>query len=144
MTHDQLTMEKEQNLSFASVTENISLVERLINQICSDYKVSEDHYGNMLVALTEAVNNAIMHGNKSNPEKIIAVHFSPEGTSKLSFTIKDQGDGFDFDSLPDPTNPENLEKPNGRGVFLMRHLADKVEFSDNGSTVTLHFNISAN
>lgn len=144
MTHEELTMEKEQNLSFASKTENISLVEKLIDQICADFKVSEDHYGNMLVALTEAVNNAILHGNKSNPNKQIDVNFMPQGSNQLTFRIKDQGDGFDFDSLPDPTNPENLEKPNGRGVFLMRHLADKVEFSDNGSAVTLFFNISAN
>lgn len=136
-------MEKEQNLSFASRSENISLVERLINQICQEHSISEDHYGNILVALTEAVNNAIMHGNKSNPNKSIDVHFR-SGDNKLTFTVKDQGDGFDFDSLPDPTNPENIEKPNGRGVFLMRHLADKVEFSDNGSTVSLDFFISAN
>ena len=136
-------MEREQNLSFASKSENISLVERLINQICLEHKISEDHYGNILVALTEAVNNAIMHGNKSNPSKLIDLNVK-SGDNKLTFTIKDQGEGFDFDTLPDPTNPENIEKPNGRGVFLMRHLADKVEFSDNGSTVILDFFLSAN
>lgn len=138
-----LEMEQEQKLTFTSTSENISLVEKLINRICSDHHVSEDHYGNILVALTEAVNNAILHGNKSNPSKNIDVVFR-SGEKKLTFTVKDQGDGFDFDSLPDPTNPENIEKPNGRGVFLMRHLADKVEFSDNGSTVSLDFFLSAN
>jgi len=142
MTHP-VEMEQEQRLTFPSRSENITLVERLINKICSEYKISEDHYGNILVAITEAVNNAILHGNKSNPDKKIDVVFQL-GEKKFTFTVKDQGEGFDYNALPDPTNPENLEKPNGRGVFLMRHLADKVEFSDNGSTVSLDFFLSAN
>ena len=63
---------------------------------------------------------------------------------ELVFTIKDQGAGFDFDNLPDPTEPENIEKPHGRGIYLMKHLADKVKFSDNGRAVELNFSISAN
>jgi len=62
----------------------------------------------------------------------------------ISFVIHDQGTGFDPSALPDPTNPENIEKPSGRGVFLMKHLADKVEFSDEGRTVLLDFNIIPN
>lgn len=142
MTH-LIEMEQETKISFASKSENIALVEKLINQVCETHKISEDHYGNMLVALTEAVNNAIFHGNKSNPGKKIDVWLL-SSEKRISFTVRDQGDGFDFLGLPDPTNPENLEKPNGRGVFLMRHLADNVEFTDNGSTVRLDFNISAN
>ena len=63
---------------------------------------------------------------------------------RVSFTVKDEGSGFNYDSLPDPTNPENIEKPNGRGVFLMRNLADKVSFEDNGSKVILDFKVVAN
>jgi serine/threonine-protein kinase RsbW len=61
--------------------------------------------------------------------------------NEISFTIKDEGDGFNFNSLPDPTDPENIDKPNGRGVFLMKNLADTVEFENNGSTVKIRFKV---
>lgn len=142
MTHAE-EMIREQKISFPSVADNIGLVEKLINEICSAYGISEDHYGNILVAVTEAVNNAMQHGNKLDPGKKVNLAFLA-GESSLSFEITDQGSGFDFQNLPDPTNPENLEKPHGRGVFLMRHLADKVEFSDNGRSVLLNFLITNN
>lgn len=134
---------EEQNLRIASKSENLVLVEKLIENICKTFNISEDFYGNILVALTEAVNNAIQHGNKGNPEKTIDILFKPQ-EGVISFIIKDQGDGFDYNNLPDPTDPENIEKLSGRGVFLMRNLADMVEFSDNGRTVALNFKISAN
>lgn len=142
MTHAE-EMIREQKISFPSVSDNIGLVEKLINEICSAHQVAEDHYGNILVAVTEAVNNAIQHGNKLDPGKKVQLSFS-SGDNMLSFDVSDQGDGFNFSSLPDPTNPENIEKPNGRGVFLMRHLADKVEFLNDGRTVHLEFFLSAN
>jgi serine/threonine-protein kinase RsbW len=113
-------------------------VEKLVNDICSSYHVSEDYYGNILVALTEAANNAIYHGNKADESKQVVIEFRTSD-HQLSFAVRDQGTGFNPDSLPDPTNPENIEKPNGRGVFLMRHLADSVTFEDNGRTVILNF-----
>lgn len=136
-------MIREQKISIPSSSGNVVIVEKLINDICSSYRVSEDHYGNILVAVTEAVNNAIHHGNKADPSKKVDVEF--KATDKhISFVIHDQGTGFDPSALPDPTNPENIEKPSGRGVFLMKHLADKVEFSDEGRTVLLDFNIIPN
>lgn len=128
---------------FSSKSENIVFVEKLIEDICSEYKISEDHYGNILVALTEAVNNAIYHGNKSNPDKNIKICFENHNDS-ISFKVKDEGEGFNFEEIPDPTDPENIEKPNGRGIFLMRHLADKVDFHENGRTVELKFKICNN
>lgn len=138
-----MVLMEDQKLRITSRSENITLVEKLIEDVCEVYRVSEDHYGNILVALTEAVNNAIIHGNKCNPDKIIDIAFTSKEDC-IVFIVKDQGEGFDFNNLPDPTDPENIEKPNGRGVFLMRNLADKVEFSDNGCTVALNFKISAN
>ena len=142
MTHAE-EMIREQKISFPSVADNIGLVEKLINEICASYQISEDYYGNILVAVTEAVNNAIQHGNRLDPGKKVDLSFT-SGDNVLAFEVSDQGDGFNFDSLPDPTNPENIEKPNGRGVFLMRHLADKVLFSNSGRTVQLEFSISRN
>lgn len=136
-------MIREEKISFPSTSGNIVIVEKLINDICSSYHVSEDYYGNILVAVTEAVNNAIQHGNKQDPGKKVDVEFKAD-EKHIMFCVHDQGEGFSYDALPDPTNPENLEKPSGRGVFLMRHLADKVEFSDDGRTVHLNFSISPN
>ncbi|MBA3899564.1 MAG: ATP-binding protein [Bacteroidetes bacterium] len=133
----------QQTLKFAASSENMALVEKLIDDICIEFKVNEDNYGNILVALTEAVNNAIHHGNKGNPDKMVSMSFEAKENS-LCFTITDEGPGFDYDSLPDPTDPENIEKPNGRGVFLMRHLADGIEFKDKGSTVAIVFSINNN
>ncbi|MEO6882809.1 MAG: ATP-binding protein [Bacteroidia bacterium] len=132
-----------QKLKITSSTENIFLVEKFIEEVCEKFKVTEEHYGNILIAITEAVNNAIQHGNKSNPKKNILITLTTE-KNKISFTIEDEGEGFDYSNIPDPTNPENIEKPNGRGVFLMRNLADKVCFYDKGKKVELDFNICAN
>ena len=127
-------------LKITSKTENISLVEKLIDDVCKHYKINEDHYGNILIALTEAVNNAINHGNKSDPAKSVEVAFQSHGNT-LVFTVKDEGKGFNPDALPDPTDPDRIAEPNGRGVFLMRNLADKVEFSDKGRMVAMSFNL---
>ena len=132
-----------QKLKISSATENIFLVEKFIEEACEKFHITEEHYGNILIAITEAVNNAIQHGNKSNPNKNILITLTSE-KNKISFTIEDEGNGFDFSNIPDPTNPENIEKPNGRGVFLMRNLADNVCFFDKGKKVELDFNIFAN
>lgn len=130
----------DQSIKFESRYENLALTEKLINDISEQFKLPEDYYGNILVAVTEAVNNAIQHGNKSNPDKNIELQFKKEKNS-FQFIIKDEGNGFDFDHIPDPTDPANIEKINGRGVFLMRNLADKVEFFDNGRIVQLNFEL---
>jgi serine/threonine-protein kinase RsbW len=126
-------------ISIQSKVENIALIEKVIDEVCASSKVDEEYYGNILIAVTEAVNNAIMHGNKANPDKTVTVEFwvGPKG---LIYKVTDEGPGFDYENVPDPTSPENLEKPNGRGVFLMRHLSDEIAFHDNGAVVELNFN----
>jgi serine/threonine-protein kinase RsbW len=126
---------------FSSKPENLVKVEKMVEDICDELQIAEDLYGNILVALTEAVNNGIQHGNKSNPNKKIMVSFQAED-SELQFLVKDEGHGFDPGSVPDPTDPANIEKPNGRGVFLMKNLADKVEFKENGCLVQLYFKLN--
>ena len=125
-------------LRFDSKPENIAIVERLIDQISEDHSIIPEHYGNVLIAMTEAVNNAIVHGNKLDPEKSVTVSCAIDGKS-LVFRISDEGPGFDYENLPDPTAPENIEKPHGRGVFLIRHLADDCVFEDAGRVVELTF-----
>ena len=125
-------------LKFESKPENIAIVERLIDQISTEHGIIPEHYGNVLIGMTEAVNNAITHGNKLDLEKSVGVSCAVDGKS-LVFRITDEGPGFDYDNLPDPTAPENIEKPNGRGVFLMRQLADSCEFEELGRVAILRF-----
>ena len=136
-----MVLAENQKIRITSKAENIILVERMIEDVCDVFNISEDYYGNILVAITEAVNNAIYHGNQANPLKSIDIFFK-SFNDHVSFIVKDEGTGFNFNNLPDPTNPENIEKPNGRGVFLMRNLADKVSFEDNGSKVVLDFKVN--
>lgn len=131
--------EDQRVISFSSKTENISVAERLVDDVCEKYAIKEDFYGNILISLTEAVNNAMVHGNKLDPDKSVRVTCSIH-QPVLRFQIEDEGPGFDYDNLPDPTAPENIEKPNGRGVFLMRNLADHCEFLDDGRIVQIDFN----
>jgi len=130
----------QRTIQFPSVVDNITVVERLIDEVFAEYQISEDHYGELLIAMTEAVNNAIVHGNKLDPTKQVIVTFSVEGKD-LVFRVEDEGPGFDYSNLPDPTAPENIEKPHGRGVFLMRNLADECSFEDDGRICILRFHV---
>ena len=113
-------------------------VDKLVDSLCERFNIGDTYYGNIMVALSEAMTNAIQHGNQNNPAKKITFSYTAS-PKEIRFSIEDEGPGFDYDHIPDPTAPENLEKLNGRGVFLMRHLAEKVEFEKNGSVVKLEF-----
>ena len=130
-------------MQIVSQPESINIIEKVIDDIRTEFDVKEECYGNMLVAVTEAVNNAIQHGNKYDPKKMVNVTYEIDH-DRISFVISDEGTGFDYYNLPDPTSPENLEKLTGRGVFLMKHLADQIIFSEEGKVVELYFNMNNN
>jgi len=132
-----------QQIELSSKLESLSKIENFIDDVCEQYKFGEDHYGNILIALTEAINNAITHGNQLNPDKKVNLNMETT-TNNVEFTIKDEGVGFDYDNIPDPTLPENLEKLSGRGIFLMKSLADDVVFEEKGRIIKLRFSLSAN
>ncbi|WP_342344008.1 ATP-binding protein [Carboxylicivirga mesophila] len=127
-------------IEFNSETKNINIVEKLIDDLSAQYSLHNDIYGKLLLAVVEGVNNAIVHGNKLDKEKLVVVEYLLDDT-RVEFTIKDEGTGFDYTEVPDPTKPENLEKTHGRGIFLMHHLADEIEFENDGSIVKMTFNI---
>lgn len=127
------------SLTIPSDVSKLPVVESLIDTVCQSIGVHEDVYGNVLIAVTEAVNNAIIHGNKNDVSLNVGVNVFDAPVS-FCFNVSDTGNGFDYDSLPDPTSPENLEKENGRGVFLMRNLADEVVYNDSGNQVFVYFN----
>lgn len=130
----------KEEIKFQSKIENINIVEKLVDEISASQNLSSEIYGNLLVAMVEAVNNAIIHGNKLDESKEVVVNYGLED-GYFWFNVKDQGPGFDFNSLPDPTLPENIEKPHGRGIFLMSHLVDEIKFEDNGTKVCLKIKI---
>ena len=130
----------KKHLHISSKVENITFAENLIEEISEQFDIKNDVYGNILVSVMEAVNNAVQHGNKNDERKSVDIYCSV--TDKLvMFRIIDEGPGFKFNDIPDPTKPENIEKTSGRGIFLMNHLADEVSFSNEGREVQLKFNI---
>ena len=136
-----MTITDTRSVTFPSVKENVALVERFVDEICQFYSIGDENYGNILVAVTEAVSNAIYHGNRLNPSKSINFFYENKDNN-LCFTVEDQGSGYNPDTLPDPTDPQNLEVPHGRGVFLMRKLTDDIKFLDEGRKVELYFRIA--
>lgn len=126
------------SIQVPSMMENIRMIESFIDNAKEKFELDDDIYGNIMIAVTEAVNNAIKHGNNGNKSKNVYLSLSLE-ESLIKFVVMDEGSGFNYESLPDPTAPENLEKPGGRGIFLMKHLSDEVEFKDNGRIVELSF-----
>ena len=133
---------QEEKISFQSTPENLIIVEDFIENTCTNYNVGPDVFGNIMVAVTEAVNNAIYHGNLSLQEKQVQVRSIFEAKQKrLSFVITDEGTGFEYNNLPDPTAPENISMIGGRGVFLIKQLADWVIFNDPGNSVELQFKL---
>lgn len=127
-------------IQIPSNPQSIAIVDNLVEQLSDEMGLSEDMLGNIMVSLTEAVNNAIVHGNKLDEKKMVDLKMSYENDT-IQFIVHDQGGGFDFDHVPDPTEEENLEKTEGRGIFLIRHLADEVNFADNGATIEIKFNV---
>lgn len=130
------------NLSFkiSSTRENVRFVEKYIEDAKEEYHIDEDVYGNMVVAITESVTNAIVHGNKLDSNKSVNLQMNMSD-SKICIEVADEGAGYEYENVPDPTAPENLGKPGGRGLFLMRHLCDKVNFLENGRIVQLVFHV---
>ena len=132
----------EEKIILDSNQESINRITSYVDEIYNaNSDKLKDAYGNMTIALTEAVNNAINHGNNNDPDKKVVVCFKKTNTN-VSFTIEDEGDGFDYKNVPDPTAPENLEKINGRGIFLMTNLVDEIEFHNDGKKIELIFNYS--
>jgi serine/threonine-protein kinase RsbW len=131
------------SLILSSSIDQLSTVEQLIDELHERGDINDAIYGNILVASSEAFLNAIQHGNNNDPTKKTHVTFDIESNNELVVTIKDEGKGFPFETLPDPTDPENLEKINGRGVFIIQNLADSVEFERNGATLKMKFNLEA-
>jgi len=131
-------MKKE--ITFSSKIENISLVEKLVDELSENYSLDSLLYGNILVSLVEAVSNAIRHGNKMDESKNVTLRYEVT-KNVLTCTVIDQGVGFDYTTIPDPTSDENIDKPHGRGIFLISRLSDDLKFNANGKQLEISFNM---
>ncbi len=135
-------MQEIKSFSVPSTNKGVMQVEACLDWLFTEYKLDETLYGNMFVAVSEAIINARLHGNNNNPEKQIQVAFF-KSKEELCVVVKDEGNGFEPTKIQDPTAPENLSKINGRGIFLMKNLSEKIEFNKSGSEVSLFFNLSS-
>lgn len=117
---------------------NIDIIEGIVGEVCKDIVQSNVQAGNILVAVLEAVANCIIHGNKRDSLKFVDMKITYD-SSEIVFEISDEGAGFDPDLIPDPTSKENIENPNGRGIFLMKRLTDEFTYSLRDKTFVLKF-----
>ena len=117
----------------------ISHIEKFLKKVSRHQHIDDEMMHRLLVSCTEAVNNAIVHGNKRDPDKIVVIR-CVVNKKTLTMYVKDEGNGFDPESIQDPRDEKNLLKESGRGVFLMRSLMDKVNFKKlkSGTVVEMH------
>ena len=120
--------ENHYHLEIESDPNNLITVEEFVNYFAMDLGIDEDKMSGLMLSVTEATTNAIIHANKCDPSKMVKIHAQIEN-SKLIIKIKDEGKGFDPTKLPDPTEPENLLKDSGRGVYLMKVYMDEVKYN---------------
>lgn len=128
-------------LQLPSRVDSITIVENFIDSLNEKYGFSDEVYANVLTCLSEAVINSILHGNREDQDKTVYVNLEVIDDKRLIFNVADEGEGFDFNNLPDPTAPENLENLSGRGIFIIKRLADQCIFNTKGNELELHFKI---
>lgn len=116
------------HLALSSRFANIEIAERTLVDLCAEAGVDGDESYWLVTACREAVANAVRHGNRQDPDLQVSIWYeiTPD---EVVIRVEDQGDGFDLESVPDPTDPELLLRPSGRGIFYMRQFMNRVEFS---------------
>jgi serine/threonine-protein kinase RsbW len=129
-----------QHFTLPTDLDSLAEIESLIEQIRAERDFGDEVAGNLMMAFHEAVTNAIIHGNKLDPAKVVDIKAWFED-HQLVLQVTDQGEGFNPDALPDPLDENNLLKSGGRGVFLIRQFSDEVSFNDSGNIVTIRYNI---
>jgi serine/threonine-protein kinase RsbW len=118
--HYQLELESDPN--------NLITVEEFVNYFAKDIGIDEDRMNGLMLSVTEATTNAIIHANKSDPSKKVNIDVYVD-EEYVTIKVKDEGTGFDPSKIPDPTAPENLLKDSGRGVYLMRIYMDDLKYN---------------
>ena len=133
-------MNFSKELMLASSYAELERVEGLLNQLQQALGFDDDFYARLMLSVSEAATNAIVHGNKLDLSKKVMIQ-AKANTAILTFTITDEGNGFDPEDIANPVDEENLLNTSGRGVFLMREYTDEIEFQDDGRKLILTFNL---
>jgi len=130
-------------LTLNSDFEEMDRLEPFVGELQQWASFGEEDLNRIMLALSEAVNNAVVHGNKQNPEKEVLIDSRlTDNGETLVISVEDEGEGFDPSSIPDPLKEENLLKEGGRGVYLIEQYADDVEFSKKGTKITITFSLN--
>jgi serine/threonine-protein kinase RsbW len=132
-------MKQYKELKISSLQRNVSQAEKFIEEVCDENYISPNYFGNIMLAIEEAVKNAIIHGNKQDNNKLVTLRFQRKREG-LTFTITDEGEGFNPFEIPNPLDSDDAK---GNGIFLIRSLADKVRYNTVGNQVELTFTISS-
>ena len=137
-----MVAEHQLDMEIHSDPSEIHIVEEKLESFCKKAGLTEDDIENFGIATTEMVNNAIRHGNGSDPKKKVHISFEKK-QSAMQVTVRDEGSGFEPDNVADPLDPENLYKDSGRGIFIVKMLMDDVQFhiTDEGTKVVLLKNL---
>ena len=132
-------MNNDISLKLKSSPCQVKHIENFVKDLMCECNFDQDVYDNILISLTEAVNNAIIHGNKEDIRKFVSIDCQSQENKEVVIRITDEGPGFNPNHVKDPTLEENLECCGGRGVFIMKQLSDEIIFLDDGRTVEMHF-----
>ncbi len=123
-------------LDFPSSLQWVHTLHAIIAEILSQMPLDEESSDQINLAVVEAGTNAIKHGNQENPEKRAYFEFVIQ-PDRFTVVIQDQGQGFDRELVPDPTQPENLFKSSGRGLFLIESCMDDVTYEESGTLIKM-------
>lgn len=128
----------EKLIEIESTINNILELDNFLDNIFLKYNIEEKLYYNIYLSLSEAINNAIQHGNKCDSNKYVKIYFSIS-SNYYEFVIEDEGQGFFIENVKDPTLLKNLRNESGRGIFIMKNYSDNFEILNNGNKVKLNF-----
>jgi serine/threonine-protein kinase RsbW len=123
-----------------STFEEVERLEDYLNELQEWADFSDEDYARIMLTLSEAATNAIVHGNKENPNKKVTIRCKLVD-KKLVISVKDEGAGFDPSNIPDPLKEENLLNVGGRGVYLIKEYADELRFEENGTKLIMAFEL---
>ncbi|GAB5407900.1 MAG: hypothetical protein BalsKO_02650 [Balneolaceae bacterium] len=133
-------MHIQKKLVLKSEYEEVEKLEHLLNELQSELGFDDEFYAKLMLTVSEAAMNGVVHGNQLDPSKKVVITAESDG-KKLNFTSKDEGPGFNPDDVADPLAEENLLKTSGRGVFLMKEYAEEVEYQESGTKLILRFKL---
>jgi len=135
-----MTDSSQKKIVLNSTFEEVERLEKYVKDLQEWAGFGEDDHARIMLTLSEAVTNAIVHGNKEEPDKKVVI-VGQLSNNTLTLSVKDEGKGFDPDDLPDPLKEENLLNVGGRGVYLIEEYVDRLEFQEDGTKLKMVFEL---